>query len=189
MVQRSGCSQPAKRQNNHQTAIFQPDRCQGATAGNASGAGSQQSQSPSQTSPQSPMHFAYRWPTLIPTTKASQTALRSPLQHWVLIARESATKFPSCFLRQKRTKPITKAALECWQWWKSKVAIPRTLYPLARQDSVRKHNYWSLAMLCSAHIALQFCPGCLQKLRGFLTTFTSSFLSLCAVLIVNALLF
>lgn len=26
MVQRSGCSQPAKCQNNHQTTIFQPDR-------------------------------------------------------------------------------------------------------------------------------------------------------------------
>lgn len=50
MVQKASCSLAAKCQNNHPTAIFQPDRCQGSTAGNASNMGSQLSRSPSQTS-------------------------------------------------------------------------------------------------------------------------------------------
>lgn len=79
MVQKAGCSLTTKCQNNHPTAIFQPEKCQGSRAGNASSVGSQQSRCPSQTSLQSLMHCVSWRAAVIPTTRASQTALRSLL--------------------------------------------------------------------------------------------------------------
>lgn len=184
-MQRSGCNQPAKCHNNHYPAIFQPDTCQGTTAGNDSSAGSQQSRSPSQTSTtvsdalciqetntdthheSLPNRFEKASTTLTPHSqgKSYQASLVSPQAE-----------------KKKRKAAITKAALERWQRWRNKVTVPPTLYPLARQYSVRTRNYWSLAMLCSAHIALQFCSRHLQKLEEDFSPFTSSFPSLCTIL-------
>lgn len=127
--------------------------------------GSQLSRSPSKTSVQSLMHFVSRRPTVIPTMRASQTALRSPLPALPPHSQgkhHQISQVPPQAGRDKQS--IIKAALECWQRWKMKVTVPPTFQPMAMQDSVRTCNYWSPPMLHSEHITFTFCQGCLQEL-------------------------
>lgn len=102
-MQKAGCSLTTKCHNNHPTAIFQPERCQGSRAGNASNVGSQQSRCPSQTSLQSLMHCMSRRPAVIPKQLWGVF-----YQHCLPTAKGNITKFPKCLLKQGKTNCLSQ---------------------------------------------------------------------------------